>query len=296
MHYRFYQLLVVLAVSLIASAINYAQTPIATMVSYKGPVLIKPSKSGKWDSTMKSLRLGAGDSIKLGKKAKATVLYLNGKEIRLTSGEIHCVTTAKQKHINSKIATVLEWLFEQETPLPHGISRGTDKPPVLIYPRYGQLLSNRPAFAWLSSAAGTEYVIELFNEEDSLIWKSIQKDTVLKYPAEAPQLIDGATYQVEISRQFKDGAEDYGDFAIASTADSARMVALQQEIKSTYKSAVTSDIIYAASLMKEEFFTEALRVLQEALKKQPDNRAIRTMLAQIYEQVGPPLLIKPMLK
>jgi predicted Zn-dependent protease len=48
--------------------------------------------------------------------------------------------------------------------------------------------------------------------------------------------------------------------------------------------------------MQEEFFTDAILVLQQALKQQPSNRAIRTMLAQIYNQVGPPILISPLLK
>ncbi len=288
--------LAVLLLFLLADLPGYAQQPIAAIIHSKGKVFIKPKTAGRWDTSAANLRLSAGDSVRTGKQSYAAILYFNGPEVWLGPQKSHLVATVKKESMRSKIADVLEWLFEQETPLPHGLSRGPGKPPVLIYPRYGKLLSNRPSFAWLSSAAGTEYVLQLFNENDSLIWKSIQKDTVFNYPAEAQQLIDGVNYQVEISRQFKDGAEDYGNFSIASTADSARMAALQQEIQTTYKFAVTRDIVYAASLMKEEFFTEALLVLQQALKKQPDNRTIRTMTAQIYEQVGPLLLINPMLK
>lgn len=281
------------------SYVQQSDSVIASIFEAKGRIAIKTKTSRHWEYNPKNWLLCEGDSVKAEKLGSATIVYRN-KEVSLHSQERHHVTRVIKKSGSSKIERILSWLFAQEKPLEHGANRGAEKPPVLIYPRYGKLLSNQPSFTWLSSAAGTKYQLQLFNNNDSLIWQTTLKDTVANYPITAPKLARGISYQAEIKRQYKDSAEDYGNFVIASAEENASMAALQKDIQNTFKTSgpndVTADLVYAAALMKEEFFTDALLVLQSALKKQPNNQKIRTMLAQIYDQVGPPVLITPMLK
>lgn len=289
------------AVLLITNFSSYAQpadSAIASIFDAKGRIAIKTQMSRRWENNPRNWQLCEGDSVKTDKQASATILYSNGNEVRLGPQKSHRITRLEQRSTKSKLASIISWLLDQEKPLKSGASRGADKPPVLIYPRDGKILSTQPAFAWLSSAPGTEYHLQLFSANDSLVWQITLKDTMASYPGTAAKLMHGVSYQVEIKRKYKNSVEDYGNFMPVSAAESASMAVLQKEIQNTFQTSgpndVTADLVYAAALMKEEFFTEALLVLQGALKKQPNNQMVRTMLAQIYDQVGPQVLIEPM--
>jgi hypothetical protein len=290
---------------MITTSLSYAQSSdssIAAIVDAgtKGRIWVKSRTSRQWEINPKNWQLCEGDSVKTDKLCSATIFYNNGQTILLAPRKSHRVTLQRTKRLQSELASVINWWFGQEKPLPQGASRGLDQPPDLIYPRYGKILSAQPTFVWLASAPGTEYRLQLFDANDELVWETVQPDTMLNYPRQAPALLDSADYQVEISRKYKNEAETYGDFSMATANERSQMAAWLKEIQNTYKSnepsAVTVDVVYAAALMQEEFFTDAILVLQLALKKQPNNRAIRTMLAQIYAQVGPTVLIKPMLQ
>jgi len=280
-----------------SSHAQQADSVIASIFDAQGRIAVKTKSSRRWENNPKNWSLCEGDSVKVIQKASATILYRNGHEERLDqSKSSHRVTRNILKSNSEKISTILSWLLGQEKPLPQGKSRGAGEPPVLIYPRYGKMLSTQPPFAWLSSAPGTEYHLQLFNANDNLVWQTTIKDTMVNFPSSASKLMPGAFYQVELKRLNKNSVEDYGNFVIAATEENAAMTALRQDIQKTFKVSgpndVTADMVYAAALMKDEFFTEALLVLQNALKKQPRNQTLRTMLAQIYDQVGPPVLIK----
>ena len=300
-----FMLLTMIAALMLSGSRGYAQetdSSVAAIVNVqgRGRIWIKPKNQPQWQANPKTWLLDEGDSVKTNRQCRATVLYHNGQSVQLGPQKSHRVTTAKKASMRSKFASLLSWWLGQEKPLPQGASRGLDKPPVLLYPRYGKILAERPSFAWLASAPGASYQIQLFNANDSLLWKTTQQDTLLNYPSHAPQLIAGGSYQVAIRRQYKEATEDFGNFSIASPDEKTPMAALAKEIQAAYQSGdptnVTVDIVHAAALMQAEFFTDAILVLQQALKKQPNNRAIRTMLAQIYDQVGPPILIEPMLE
>jgi hypothetical protein len=270
------------------SATHLKREPIAIIVIVRGTVYIKSKASNQWLKEGLNRKLSEGDSIKTGKNSSVTLLYYNGTELQLGPNKSHAIIHLRTA--SSRFYPLLAWLLNQETPLPFGARRGIDDPPVLIYPRYGKVLSDRPVFAFLASAPGIQYSIELYNANDSLVWKTIQQDTLVNYPADSSKLVENTTYQVEIRRNHINSAEDYGSFSVASTQEKAIIMALHNEIRATYASsnpdAVTSDIIYAASLMQREFFTDALLILQQALKKQPNNQTINNMMAQIYDQAG----------
>lgn len=296
----------VLAGLLITSSFSYAQPPDSSIAWIdnvfppgKGRILIKPKVSHNWDNNAQSWQLYEGDSVKTNSQTSATILYCDGQIIQLGRRKSHHVTMMKSVSKLLKFFHVLKWMFNQEKPLPQGV-RGMDKPPLLLYPRFCKILSDRPSFTWLSSSPNTEYQIQLFDSNDSLIWKAASKDTVALYPAQRSRLNAGATYQVEIKRQYKNESEDYSDFSIATVAEQQEMAACLQAIQTAYplgdSNAVTVEVVYAATLIKAEYFSDALLLLQKALKKQPNNRTLRLMMAQIYAQVGPPALIKAMLQ
>lgn len=290
------------AAFMLSDSPGYAQTPdsaIATIVNVQGHgrIWIKAKTKRRWQANAKNWQLYEGDSVKTDARTSATLLYCKGQAIRLGPKKSHRVTERKDA---TKFFDILKSAFNREAPSLQGVSRGLDRPPVLIYPCYGKILSNRPVAAWLASTPGTEYRIRFYDANDLLVWETLQQDTTFAYPPNAPKLLDGADYQIEISRKYKNESETSGNFSVAPAEQRAQIAARLKEIQALYQSedqlAVTVEIVSAALLVREEYFTDAVLALQGALKKQPANRAARTMLAQIYEQVGPPVLIKPMLK
>lgn len=299
-HYQYTQL-AVLQFLVVFNSLSYAQEPIAAIVNVHGQVSIKAKPNAPWKPSGTKIKLCEGYLVKTEKASRATILYFNGQEIRVDPQQTHRVTMKKaKKPANARISRALKSWLKKKEPLPAGVRRETDTPPVLLYPRYGKILSSRPSFAWLSSAFGATYWIRIISDSSRLVWSATSKDTSLQYSAGASGLPDGRSYRVEIGRVSLEKVEDYGVFVVVPAAERKNIAALQQEIQTRYQSEepdnLTAPIVYAALLMHEEFFTEALLILRQALEKHPDHSTLRNMLAQLYDQVGPRPPIDDLLK
>jgi hypothetical protein len=214
---RFFFSIIVLLITMSLSYGQPSDSSIAAIVniSKQGRFWVKSKINRQWAPDPKQWELYEGDSVKTGKLSSVTILYKNGQSIILSPKKSHRITLEKIQSFRSKLANVINWWFSQEKPLPQGKSRGLDPQPDLIYPRYGKVLSAWPSFLWLASAPGSEYRLQLFDADDELVWETVQQDTTLNYPRQAPALLDSANYQVEISRKYKNEVETYGNFSIA---------------------------------------------------------------------------------
>jgi hypothetical protein len=175
-------------------------------------------------------------------------------------------------------------------------------PPILIYPRDGNLLSLRPAFAWFSSGPGKKYRIKLFQdtgttckESGDLLWMRIVQDTTSVFPFDEPELTPGQKYWLEVSREERYDPEDLACFTVTSCEERTSVGDSQKEIRKEYGSddpqEVAAAALYAATLIREELFSDALFVIQAALAQQPENMSLRFMRDSVYTAFDLPAVI-----
>lgn len=293
MRYNF----IILLSSFLTDAPCYAQQTVAEITSVEGQVFIKKKGNAKWEGLATIWALNEGDSVKTGENSHLTFFYLTGQDIQL-GGQDSCIVRApnQPKPFSERVVGLWQSIINTATQPKHGI-RGSDKPPVLIYPLSGKLLSNTPAFAWLASAPGEVYWIKLHKDNGSVVWKKTMPDTIFNYPTDTPPLSDGKKYRLEIGRETRDSWEDRRFFTIASAEEKKKIQVLWQEIQKTYPpqypNDVTAAIVYATVLLQEHFYTEARHIVQQALQLQPNNAKLRSMLNHIYYTAGSDVLVAP---
>lgn len=289
-----------LALLLFSAATSHGQQALATLASVQGQVSVKSAASSRWEKAENKTALRVGDSVRTGAKSSVKLLYANGSEIHLTSNQKHVVgARAEAASLPERVLAAIQIFFEPPAALTQGARRGADKPPAMLYPRKGKILSNTPTFAWLSSAPGTVYHLKLVRDTGTIcrilgndLWEKTTRDTVMTFPQAEPALLASQNYWVEIKRETSGHFEDYACFTVAEAGQRTELEALRQQLRARYGSTdpndVTFALMYAALLRHEEFFTEALVVVQEALRKQPKNPTLRALQKRIYADTEMP--------
>ncbi len=294
--------LLVVSLSRLPSISAYAQEPLAIITSSNGRIFISTKDGQTWEYPTKPIiGLYEGQSIQTDSNASATILYFsNGKAFQLGALQRHVIQASAPKKEPRK-RTRLDALRALRLPkrLPQGSRKGLGEPPVLLCPRAGRILSDKPTFAWLSSGPDSVYWIKLFLDEGvsckltgTLLWQKTWQDTVLKFPEEMKVLHAGQKYWIEIGRSSHEEAEDYGCFTIASVKESKDVQKLQKAIQEQYESDnpddVTAAVVRAAYLIEEKFYAAAYEMLKQTLQEQPYNVTAQTLLDHLYERIDLP--------
>ena len=292
-----YILLILGLLLLVAVTPCYAQETQAWIIAFEGDVSVMMRDSTERIPASAASTLNVDDVVRTGENSKATLLLDNGKHIELGAEEEYTIE-ADPTPSPSWLQEVLASLFKRERPRNPGYVRSPQSdPPVLIYPRYGKLLSPRPTFVWLSALPRTAtYEISLSDEQGDEVWTQTVSDTTLHYPDAAEPLKEGQLYELTVkSVTSGSGLTDSGSFTVATAAERKAVEEVWNETQREYASADSNDVtlyvIYAGYLFENAYYTDALLVLKRAEAKQPNSPAVKQLYALIYEWAGPPLLI-----
>ena len=275
----------------------YGQQAQAWIVAFEGDVSVKMKDSTAWNPISEGTILFAGDTIQTGAEARATLLLQSARRVKMEANERFLVT-ADSTDLPTWIQRVIVSLFSKATPTSPGFVRGTKSdPPILLYPRYGKLLSARPTFVWLHALPrGASYQLHLANDHHELIWSSpVTRDSTLHYPDETEEPLQaGQTYTFEVKPLSTDESGS-GSFTVATDAQRTATAQAWEDILSEYISTdphdITALVVFAAYLFENEFYTDAYLALERARALQPNSPAVQCLFAQIYEWAGPRLLI-----
>ena len=266
-----------------------------TYISPKGKVYLKKRYTKHWESIEVLARLSEGDTLKLGEHSRATLLYDKGKSIKLISQQKYGIRL-KEQNDNSFFATLSQWIEGKFIGKPRaGIARGDSvEGPVLLLPQKGKLLTNRPELKWVSSHNDTAYQVRLEQIRDceekipeKTIWKKKTQKTSLKFSADEPGLDVEKNYWVEISVRHSTKRDISGCFSVASQKERKEVHEHLELIKKYYTGDHSDDFTWvyvtANYLAGREFYTAALKLLQEMYSKYPDSILIQTQLRDIYK-------------
>ena len=280
-----------------------AQQPLAIITNVSGQVFVKSDTSKSWHKAYMKTALYPGDSVKTEYRSSATILYKNSIKKVLTSNQIY---ELQQYDSNQESPSWLKriWSYlisNKEDLTPIGASRGEKA--VLLYPRSGKLQSRRPAIAMTSVFNPKIHRIRIFESNSGkFVWEGTYQDTIIVYPEKAPILEDNLTYIIHLLEPGEYSAyfQNKGTFIIASESERTLIKKIQSSIHAQFSSKdsldITVNFLLANLYFKNTYYTDAYLQIQQALSKQPDNRAMKLMLLDWYRAVGLTLLIDPLIE
>ena len=285
-----------------------AQQTEAWLIAHDGDVFIK-KQGAPWQPFAAQFDLNVGDSVRTGAESRATLLYRTGAFVTVTAHEDYGVVTARDIGAPPELVEALEWAFDRDDPETPDVLRGTiDEPPVLIYPRKGKVLLQRPPFLWMAAIPrDATYRVRVIKDLSTVLcqmdgadlWEvSATADTTLQYPANKPPLARDQRYWVEIERAHEDTFEDAGCFTVVSEETYEEHDEGLRKCKDTpgnqFEGVLAEYICAASYLSTRSFFTDALLYLELAEDEQPGEPWIQWLRNWIYEEAGLSFLIKPL--
>jgi len=296
---RFFVKLTFIAIMLPASA--SAQEATAVITNIDGEVFYKAAMDSSWQVARTKTPLGEGDSVKTGKRARATILYKNSLQKKLPGGKKYVVLSPPpSSRSNSWLANLWAALTSEKEDLTlMGASRGDNL--LRLYPRFRKALSARPTFTWLPVVSGATHHVQIVDENSwEIIWETSTVDTFVTYPPEAPALADSQEYTIQLLRAGESDPDDEMTFTAASIEERETILFQQKRIEKQYRPRAAADLtlnlLLAHFFLQNEFHAEAFQQIHQALTKQPHNRAMKLVLLDLYRDVGPFSLIDPLIK
>ncbi|MEM6782636.1 MAG: hypothetical protein AAF624_02750 [Bacteroidota bacterium] len=155
---------------------------------------------------------------------------------------------------------------------------------------------------------------------NDVVWTHTTATTTLAYPENETPLDPGGDYYVEVHALDAEGTAPVDDvwdcFTIATDSARATLTALRRSLGEQYPphaeadiddvdedetdgdEAVpdaTADLLYAAVLLDQAFYADALAVLDAVEAAQPGLASVRRLRTYVYEEAGPPALVDALL-
>lgn len=293
-----------------------AQDAAAWLTQPVGQVEVRRADGGPWTAATGHVTLYWGDEVRTQARSRAVILLQGGERITLgPERRYELDADEEERGIGERVAALASgaWtrLFGRDDPVATGAARASDDDaPILERPRYGFILSPHPTFRWLAAPSHTDgyhlRVVPDSTEGECLdgpgggiaVWEvEGVSDTTFHYPADDDDLLPGASYRIEVSRQGAPEAVDWGCVTVATEAQRGAMEdaweALQTQYAAEDSLEITAELVYAALLLDEGYYADALRVLDLAETRQAGDATAARLRAYIYEEAGPPILIPP---
>ncbi|MBI3730880.1 MAG: DUF928 domain-containing protein [Burkholderiales bacterium] len=129
------------------------------------------------------------------------------------------------------------------------------------------LLSQRPAFSWISAEAAV-FDISISDMDEKLIVSEKTKENNWQLP-EKIELEEGATYRWQVAYVSAKDGKTYNaraEFKVASKAEATSL----SELKPEDNAGVEDWVMYAAMLQSKRAFGEARQVWQQIARQRPD--------------------------
>ena len=300
MRNRIIPILTVCAIAMLTSA-AMCENPSAILLSFNGEVVVTRN-SGETIDASYGLALFAGDEIQTGPASGAEIHFENGSWIEVgANSSMQVKQQGKKKQKTEKntgpksFAKVNNFmkLKDSEGTSTLAALRSVEKKQELLLesPSQTKIRDSLPLFQWKASGQAGELLLTLYNE-DGIQWKHKVKGAGnLSYPDDAPSLQPGTTYSWTIETTdpltFPPLRSKAAFFEVLSEEEEKELAALLEELDRDKTTSESSYHIVRASLFFDfSLIDEAIAETKEALKTDPGNTTLRSILARLYTEAG----------
>jgi Domain of Unknown Function (DUF928) len=181
--------------------------------------------------------------------------------------------------------------FELDKPAPAGsgtqiggATRGIGASMTLLAPRSARLYGGHPVFQWSYPAQATNFIFELFDEKDTLLYKTRGNARTLRYPESAPPLQPGAVYQWTVRPEggVLGGASETLKF---TRVPQTEIAAISRELEKT-GTKEKSDVLRAAQIFTDHrLWFDAVQAYTDLIKSYPQDPELYEKRGTIYDQI-----------
>jgi len=263
----------------------------------RGKVEVRAVGSQAWRPAGPLLSVRTGDTLRATEDAVAVILLSGGQgAVRIDAAKSPLVaraasaTDGKLAKARALVDGSLRFLTStgKDAPAAALSVRGATRPPVVLTPRGGPVLPGPLAFEWLGSQF-SRYTLRLTSPSGVVLERKGLVGGRFEYPADAPPLLSGVRYVVQVSSAGSSPQE-----AAFEVVDAARGRAVREALRALEDGLAgavppsTLAVLEAGLLADEKLIHDARRVVLQALARDPDEPTLHRVLGELYAAAGLP--------
>lgn len=284
-----------------------AQDPAAVLLSCSGDVTIVRG-GGEIKGTF-GLNLEPGDEIRTGADSVAEIHFDDGNWVRMganssmqVKGQRSAPPSPNEKAAASgsmgakSFQTVQNFIKLKDSEGSSSMARlrSADSQPELCAESPRQtVVRGLPTFKWKLTDPATALKLTVYNEEGVLWEHDVHGTTSVAYPGDAPALEPGTAYSWTLETtdplKFPPLRSQAAFFEVLAAEDDKKLAAAldecsQSDGEETSESA--KHIVRASLFFEYNLLDDAIAETQQAMAVDPENPALRSILARLYAQTG----------
>lgn len=294
---RLFALLVIVQV-LVAAAVAWAEDPVGVITQVKGQVEIKRSGRGSWQPARVNMPVYAGDVLRTGSNGKVVVWTPTGRAHTLGSKKTVTINPVKGgrdslwREVWGSFISKMKANFSEESLTTVAAARAPSSllaknRVTLLSPRNTKVLDERPTFVWseVENAKGYRVTVGFF-DGSKRVWEMVVNQTSLRYPEDAPELKPGKVYIWQVEPIGVSAASESAWFVVLHPAEARDIRFTLQQLRSRAPDFLAYSVMAASLLESRGCYSEAISILQTAIKQAPHQPEPRILLSNLYETVG----------
>ncbi len=262
----------------------------------RGRIEVRGPETPDWRPAGPLLALRVGDSLRATDDA-AAVIVLAGRRgsVQVDAARSPFVVTAPPGDTKLQRAyLLLEGSLgffgsnSRETPRPVLSTRTMSRSPVILSPRGGPVMSDALTFEW-QGYQFARYALRVVGPSGVLLERSGLTGGRLAYPADAPTLVSGTPYTLQLF-----SGQTRVDEVHFEVVDRQRADDLRRDLRDVDQalgpdvSASSRAVMQAGVLASRGFVHDARRVVVAALAADVDQASLHALLGDLYARTGLP--------
>jgi hypothetical protein len=261
----------------------------------RGQVEVRSAESERWRAATPVLTLKGGDAVETTEDAWVVIVLSGGRgSVRVDEATSPFIVPApptgrRQLH---KGLMVLEASFNflsttpKELPLGTLGARAGMKPPAILTPRNGLVLSDSLVFEWRGSQSSL-YVIRIVGPNGLVFERTNLAATRFQYPKDAPPLAAGIRYRFQLLPAWQAPQEVWFELVDPDHTRTIRhdLHDLEEALAPGLPRA-TVVTLQAGFLAGNDLLHDARLNLVEELARQPDEPTLHFLLGDLYARQG----------
>jgi hypothetical protein len=262
----------------------------------RGRVEVSGPGTSDWRPAGPLLALKVGDSLRATDNASAVVVLAGRRgSVQVDAARSPFVVTAPPAESRAQKAFLLLesglgflGSNSRETPRPVLSTRSVGRPPIILSPRAGPVMPDALAFEWQGQQF-VRYTLRVVAGSALVLERAGLGGSRLAYPGDAPPLVPGTTYTLQLF-----SGQSVADEIRFEVADRRRVEDLRRDLREVDQAlgpdvpASSRAVMQAAVLASRGFLHDARGVVVAALAADTDQPSLHALLGDLYARTGLP--------
>ena len=261
----------------------------------KGRVEVRAAGKPDWRVAGPFLALRTGDTVRATDNASVVILLTGGRgTVKVDAANSPLVVApsaagdGKLQKARALVEGSVSFLSATAKEPPKAVLsvRAGTKPPLILSPRNGPVLPGPLEFEWLGNRF-SRYTVRITGPSGAVLEKKGVTGARLEYPPDAPALVPGVRYTLQVVPENGPTQEAYFE-----VIDEAHARTVRQNLKELAEglgpnaSPNTLTALQASILAGAGLLHDARLAVMASLARDPDEPTLHTLLGHLYQKTG----------